>query len=118
AVTRFSSLGMTAVALVLASGLMLAWHYVGSWRGLFGTGYGSLVLAKVWLLAVTLAFAGLNFFAGRRWLRDRADSAVTRRAPFQIEAETFLLVGLLFLAASVSSLPPAKDIPALTASIP
>lgn len=40
AVTRFSSLGMTAVALLLASGLALAWHYVGSWRGLLGTGYG------------------------------------------------------------------------------
>jgi putative copper resistance protein D len=118
AVTRFSSLGMTAVALLLASGLALAWHYVGTWRGLLGTGYGSLVLAKSWLLAVTLAFAALNFFAGRRWLRDRADSAVTRRVPFQIEAETFLLVGLLFLAASVSSQPPARDIPNLTASIP
>jgi putative copper resistance protein D len=118
AVTRFSSLGMVAVALLLATGLALAWNYVGSWPGLLGTGYGSLVLAKTWLLAVTLAFAALNFSAGRRWLRDRADRVVTFRVPFQIEAETFLLIGLLFLAASVSTQPPATDIPDLTASIP
>lgn len=118
AVTRFSTIGMAAVALLLATGIVLAWRYVGSWQGLLGTGYGSLVLAKTWLLAVTLAFAALNFSAGRRWLLDRAGAALTRRVPFQIEAEAFLLVGLLFLAASVSSQPPATDIPDLTAAIP
>jgi putative copper resistance protein D len=118
AITRFSSLGIAAVALLLATGVTLAWHYVGSWQGLLGTGYGSLVLAKTWLLAVTLAFAGLNFFAGRRWLLNRTSDAVIGRVPFQIEAEAFLLVGLLFLAANVSSQPPAEDIPDLTVSFP
>ena len=118
AITRFSSLGIAAVALLLATGVTLAWHYVGSWQGLLGTGYGSLVLAKTCLLAVTLAFAGLNFFAGRRWLSNRTSDAVAGRVPFQIEAEAFLLVGLLFLAANVSSQPPAADIPGLSVSVP
>jgi putative copper resistance protein D len=118
AVTRFSTLGITAVAMLLMTGIPLAWHYVASWQGLLGTGYGSLVLAKTAVLAVTLGFAALNFSAGRRWLGDRADATLTQRVPFQIEAEMFFLVGLLFLAFSVSSQPPATDIPQLTASVP
>jgi putative copper resistance protein D len=116
ALTRFSRLGVTAVVTLVFSGTTIAWFYVGSWRGLFGTGYGSLVLAKVLLLAVTLGFAFFNFRAGRRWLRDRSARLVEARVPFSIEAETFLLVSLLFLAASVSTQPPAADIPELTAS--
>jgi len=118
AVTRFSRLGMSAVAILLATGVALAWHYVGSWPGLLGTGYGSLVLAKTAVLAATLVFAALNFFAGRRWLQQRDGQPLALQVPFQVEAETFFLVGLLFLAASVSSQPPASDIPNLTASIP
>jgi putative copper resistance protein D len=118
AITRFAAIGMAAVALLVATGIVLAWRYVGSWPGMLGTGYGSLVLAKTWLLAVALALAALNFSAGRRWLLDRDSRAITRRVPFQVEAEAFLLVGLLFLAASVSSQPPATDIPDLTAGIP
>jgi putative copper resistance protein D len=118
AVTRFSTLGISAVAMLFATGVALAWHYIGSWSGLIGTGYGSLVFAKTVVLLVTLAFAALNFSAGRRWLQDRTNEPLTLRVPFQIEAETFFLVGLLFLAGSVSSQPPASDIPNLTASIP
>ncbi len=118
AVSRFSTLGVTALALLLTTGVVLAWRYIGTWDGFFGTGYGSLVLAKTFLLLVTLAFAALNFSAGRRWQSDHVNASIMRRVPFQVEAETFLLVGLLFLAASVSSQPPAADIPDLTATIP
>jgi len=38
---------MAAVALLVATGIVLAWRYVGSWPGMLGTGYGSLVLAEV-----------------------------------------------------------------------
>jgi len=118
AVTRFSALGIGAVGVLVATGVALALKYVGSWNGAFGTGYGSLVVAKVLLLVVTLGFAGLNFFAGRDWRRDARSSAVTARVPYFVEAETFLLVSLLFVAASLSSMPPAVDIPNLTATVP
>jgi len=116
-VTRFSALGMASVAALLATGMVLAWQYVGSLDGLVGTGYGSLVAAKVFLLGVTLGFAYLNFRAGRDWLHDRNARAVVTGVPCHVEAETFLLVGILFLAATVSSQPPAIDIPGLTASV-
>jgi putative copper resistance protein D len=127
AVARFSPVGMVCVVLLVVTGVVLANDYVGSWLGLFGTGYGSLVAAKVVLLAVTLGFAALNFSAGRAWRRYRDNSgtrqqpggsaspAVLARVPFYIEAETFLLVAVLFVAASLSSLPPAIDIPQASA---
>ena len=117
AVARFSALGMGSVGALLVTGIVLAWQYVGSWDGLVGTGYGSLVAAKVFLLAITLGFAYLNFRAGRQWLHDRNASEVMTGVPYHVEAETFLLVGILFLAATVSSQPPAIDIPSLTASV-
>jgi len=129
AVARFSPVGLACVAVLVASGVVLATHYVGSWSGLLGTGYGSLVTAKAALLAMTLCFAALNFRAGRAWRRRHnrepagtparpmatAATSMMARVPFHIEAETFLLVAVLFTAASLSSLPPAVDISQMTA---
>lgn len=123
AVARFSPVGMACVVVLVVTGVVLATDYVGSWQGLFGTGYGSLVAAKVALLAVTLGFAALNFSAGRAWRRYRSRNlsgeapAAMARVPFWIEAETFLLVAVLFVAASLSSLPPAIDIPQASAQL-
>ena len=115
AVTRFSTVGILAVAILVATGAGLGWAYVGSLNGVFGTAYGSLVAAKVVLLLLTLGFAWLNFSAGRAWLANRQSSAVVTKVPFFIEAETLLLVAILFVAATVSSQPPAVDIPDRTA---
>lgn len=123
AVSRFSPVGMVCVGVLVVTGVVLATDYVGSWQGLFGTGYGSLVAAKVVLLAMTLGFAALNFSAGRAWRRYRSRNtsgeapAAMARVPHCIEAETFLLVAVLFVAASLSSLPPAIDIPQASAQL-
>lgn len=116
AVSRFSPTGMVSVALLIVTGGLLAWFYVGSWRGLAGTAYGSLLLVKIVMLSMALAFARLNFRAGRSWLRGEQHSGIATRVPFHIEAETFLLIGTLFVAATVSAQPPAIDIPDQTAS--
>jgi copper resistance protein D len=60
AVKRFSSLGMVSVATLIISGLINAWILVGSIRGLVETGYGWLLLAKVSVFAVMVAFAAVN----------------------------------------------------------
>lgn len=117
AVSRFSALGIASVSVLVLSGAVLTWRYVGSWDGLAGTGYGSLALAKVFLLIVTLGFAALNLRAGRAWVRDHRARTVTERVPYYIEAETFLLMSILFVAATLSSQPPAVDIPKLTATV-
>jgi copper resistance protein D len=115
AVARFSAVGMFAVVILVASGTGLAWTYVGSINGMFGTAYGSLVAAKVVLLLLTLGFAFLNLRAGRTWRVNQESPAVLTRVPLFIEAETLLLVAILFVAATVSSQPPAADIPERTA---
>lgn len=118
AIVRFGFLGMAAVALLLLTGLPLAINYVASWEGLVGTGYGSLVLTKVFLLGVALGFAYINHRAGKRWQATQVSGPLKRKVPYYIEAEAFILVGILFIAATLSSQPPAEDIadnPELTA---
>lgn len=117
AITRFSWLGVSSVVLLLLTGLPLAWTYIGSVDGLFGTGYGSLVVTKVWLLLVALGFAYLNHRAGRLWRANPGNTNITRKVPYYIEAETFILVGILFIAATLSSQPPSVDIPDRTAQV-
>lgn len=121
AIVRFGLLGIASVALLLLTGLPLAVNYVASWKGLFGTGYGSLVVTKTLLLFVALGFALINHLAGKRWQASQESGALKRKVPYYIEAETFILVGILFIAATLSSQPPSEDItgnPELTASIP
>jgi len=117
AITRFAWLGMTSVILLILTGTGLAWIYIGSWDGLFGTGYGSLVVTKNWLFLVALGFAYLNNRAGKRWRETGQLSELTQKVPYYIEAETFILIGILFIAATLSSQPPSVDIPDRTAQV-
>ncbi|MFN5745967.1 MAG: copper resistance D family protein [Methylococcaceae bacterium] len=121
AIIRFGLLGIASVVLLLLTGLPLALTYVASWEGLFGTGYGSLVITKVALLLVALGFAYLNHRAGSRWRLTQESGDLKRKVPHYIEAEAFILVGILFIAATLSSQPPSDDIagnPELTATLP
>ncbi|WNV05694.1 CopD family protein [Candidatus Methylospira mobilis] len=117
AISRFANLGIFSVVLLLITGLPLAWTYIGSWNGLFGTGYGGLVVTKASLLVVALGFAWLNNRAGRRWRENARNDSLNTRVPYYIEAETFILVGILFIAATLSSQPPSIDIPDRTATV-
>lgn len=111
---RFSRLGMITVGLLLVTGITLGWNYVGAWKELVGTGYGNLLLVKIGLLAIALAFAFLNYRAVRLYSQGYQYSEVNTRTPFYIETESFVLISILFTAASLSSQPPAIDIPDLT----
>jgi putative copper resistance protein D len=109
---KFTVLGSISVAVILLSGVPLALQYIDSWNGLIGTGYGNLLLVKITLLGVALYFANLNRYAAK----NNDNYALTFYIPHYIEAETFVLITLLFTAASLASQPPAIDIPTLTAS--
>lgn len=113
---RFSHFGMVSVGMILVSGMPIALQYIDSWNGLVGTGYGNLLIVKVILLALALGFAWLNRLAVVQYGLSGNLYSVNRRVPFYIEAETFILITLLFTAASLASQPPAIDIPTLTAS--
>jgi putative copper resistance protein D len=111
-VRRFSGLAVAAVGVLVLTALPLTWTYAGSWQALVGTGYGSLVVTKAGLLVTVLALA----FMTRRTVRASDDLAagppLRERVSRLAEAETIVLVIVLFAAAGLSSQPPAADQPA------
>jgi copper resistance protein D len=113
---RFSPYGIASVFAIALSGLPIALQYIDTWNGLIGTGYGNLLTVKVVLLGIALGYAWLNRSAVLSYGSTGNGYALTKRVPYYIEAETFVLVTLLFTAASLASQPPAIDIPSLTAS--
>ena len=109
-VRRFSSLATVAVVALVLSAIPLTWSYVGSWQGLVGTSYGSLLLLKGLLLALVLGLGALN----RRTARTGSPgqhAALRLRLPILAEAESIVLIAVLFMAASLSAHPPAVDQP-------
>jgi len=71
AVRRFSSLGIVSVATLIVSGVINTWILVGSFRGLIEPGYGWILLFKIAVFAIMLAFAAVNRF----WLTPRLAAA-------------------------------------------
>ncbi len=112
---RFTTFGIASVAMILISGLPIALQYIDTWNGLIGTGYGNLLMVKITLMSIALGFAWLNKSAVSAFGFSGNHHALNNRVPYYIEAETFVLVTLLFTAASLASQPPAIDIPTLTA---
>ncbi len=107
AASRFSLMSVASVATLLASGVYLARDYVGEPAALYGASYGVMLSAKIVLLLALLALGGLNFLTVRRW---RAEPG-TPILPMRRFAEVEIGIGLtvVFCAASLASLPPAKD---------
>ncbi|MEY3807648.1 MAG: hypothetical protein RI893_624 [Pseudomonadota bacterium] len=113
---KFFVFGIASVAMILLSGLPIALLYIDTWDGLIGTGYGNLLLVKISLMSIALGFAWLNKNAVLDYGFSGNHHTLNNRVPYYIEAETFVLVTLLFTAASLASQPPAIDVPSLTAS--
>lgn len=115
---RFSRLATASVVFLLLTSLPLVWAYVGSFAGLVGTGYGSLLASKVVLFAVALGLALVSRRALGRWRSTGDATTAVTEAPSFIGAEALVAVSLLFLAATLASQPPAVDIIAERASWP
>lgn len=105
---RFSPLALASVGAIVGAGTALSLSYVDGIDGLFGTGYGIMLLTKVSILASALLLGGLNFLTVRRLAR--RDQAPPARLWWFTEAEVGLGLTLLLAAASLTSLPPARDV--------
>ena len=105
---RFSQLAMVSVAVIVATGLTMSVFYIGSFAAFYGTAYGIMVGAKVLLLALLLLLGGMNFLTVER-LRRNPDTPVLRMRRFA-EVEIGIGITVLFVAASITSLPPAADL--------
>jgi putative copper resistance protein D len=113
---KFSMLGKISILIILASGIPMALQYITTINGFIGTGYGNLLLVKIILLCLALGFAWLNHNIVVNYFQTNKQHAIINRVPYYIEAETFVLITLLFTAASLASQPPAIDISDLTAT--
>ena len=114
--SRFSTIAAAVLALLTASGVLMAWRILGSWGGLVDTTYGRLLLVKGGLVLVVVMIAALNRFrllprvtAGGGHDQQRRGSALVRRA---VVCEAVLLVAVLGLTGFLAQKPPAGDPPA------
>lgn len=107
-VTRFSRLAMVSVLTLAAAGGALTWAYVGSPSAMTGTTYGVMLLAKVVMTLVLLAFGALNFKIVRA-IRNGGTPALLPLRRFS-ESEVGIGLTVLLAAASLTSTPPAVDV--------
>ncbi len=106
---RFSQMSMASVVGLILAGLVLAYVFVGSWQGLYGTSYGVMVIGKVAMLGILLALGGMNFLLVEK-LRADPTTPIMRMRRFA-EAEIGIGLSVFALAASITSSPPSIDQP-------
>ncbi|WP_420124166.1 FixH family protein [Nakamurella sp.] len=96
ALTRFSTLAAGLVAVLAATGALLAWRILGSWSALIGTGYGLALLVKLAVVLAAVAAAGYNRFVLRPAVAaDPTGPAGWRRLRRTVTVEAGLLVAVL-----------------------
>jgi putative copper resistance protein D len=106
---RYSSMALLSVVLLVLAGICLAWFYVGSWNALYGTSYGVLLLAKIYLLLLMILMGAGNWLVVRRL--DTDPQPLLARLRRFAEVEIGLGFTAILAAASMSSQPAAVDVP-------
>jgi copper resistance protein D len=111
---RFSTMAIVSVASLAIAGIGMAWFYVGSWKGMYGTSYGLMILGKAYLLLLALVLGASNFWLIRRTRPDASADGkpVLMRLRRFSEAEIGLGFTALLAAASLTSQAPANDLTA------
>ena len=105
--SRFSTMAIVSVILLVVAGVAMAYFYVGSWGGMYGTSYGFMLLAKIYLLLLALTLGAANFFLMRQ-TRSDAQPLLVRLRRFS-EAEIAFGFMAILAGASLTSQPPAID---------
>ena len=120
-VPRFSNLALGSVIVLSATGVGEAIDHMPAVNALWQTGYGQAILVKTGLLLVALALASGNLLGSRRGLiaaRERPERGepAARLLATLISGEAVVVVGVVFVAAVLSSLAPPPPAFALTNS--
>lgn len=114
ATDRFSPVGMTCVATLVATGTVNSWFLVGTVPALIGTAYGRMLSLKLALFAAMIGLAAIN-----RWLLapkiavDRASdsTAAARQLCRNACLEYGLGLGVLMVVGALNvSVPAAHDV--------
>jgi putative copper resistance protein D len=101
-IRRFSTLGMVAVATLVATGLINSWILVGSFHALLAAEYGQVLILKLVVFAVMLAFAAVNRFTLTPQLA--AASGRDRRAVRQLTRNSVVEIVLGFIVFAIVGL--------------
>ena len=117
---RFSPLALVGAGTLLLGGLGMGWIYLGisadkSLSSVYGTAYGVMMMSKVYLVLLVMAMGAGNFFLVRR-IETAPVALLTRLRRFG-EAEIGLGFMAVLAAASMTSQPPAIDLPTDRASL-
>jgi putative copper resistance protein D len=113
---RYSLLSMISVGAIAFSGIGMLIHYVGSVDAMYGTAYGMMLGTKTTLFIGLLAL-GYGNFRVVRGLAGNPGESVLRLRRFA-EVELGVGVTIFFVAASMTSLPPAIDLTRDRVSLP
>jgi putative copper resistance protein D len=105
---RFSGVGTTAVAILVASGLVNSWFLVGTPLALITSPYGWLLLAKVTLFAFMAVLAAANrFWITPQLVTSLSSATWLRRLRWHVAAEQALGLSVLALVSVLGTLEPA-----------
>jgi copper resistance protein D len=105
---RYSLLSMLSVGAITFSGVGMLVHYVGSVDAIYGTAYGMMLATKTTLFFGLLALGYGNFQVVRS-LANNPQGSILRLRRFA-EVELGVGITMFFVAASMTSLPPAIDL--------
>jgi putative copper resistance protein D len=111
-VRRYSAMALVSVGILVAAGFGMAWFYVGAGMkmlsGLYGSSYGLMLLAKIYLLLLMLILGAGN------WTLLRTGGTLSTPLLLRLrrftEAEIGLGFTILLVAASLTSQSPASDL--------
>jgi putative copper resistance protein D len=106
---RYSRMALLGASALMLAGAGLAWSYVGSWSGVYGTTYGVMVVTKCCLVLVMATLGAGNWLLVRRLGGD--PEPLLARLRRVGEAEIALGFLAVLTAASLTSQPPAVDVP-------
>jgi len=112
-VRRFSAMSLTAVIFLGVTGIINACFLVGSLRALFGTPYGQLLLMKIALFLLMIAFGAWNLLVLKPRLLRLAEFDPQRGSPKfvaslyrNVACETVLAAGVLLIIGLLGVTPP------------
>ena len=120
-VERLSSLAVVALACILVTGALSAYHYLGGFRPLFHSAYGHILLVKLGLVAIAIALGAANRFLFVPRIRAAGDKRPARPVAHEaspralahltrsVAIETvFLVAALIAAAVLLHGMPPRE----------
>ena len=105
---RYSNLSIFSVGLLALTGIAMGIIYAGSLDAIYGTAYGLMMITKSILFA-SLLILGLGNFILIRKISKNPSLSHGRLRRF-VEVELGIGIAIFFAAASITSLPPARDL--------